>query len=79
MVLLGPESKIFTEDQQALVSLGKEAKKLGGVGSEEVKALEEWAKEYGLSFRGPESHPGRPFGQFPHIHVGPVNHIPVNF
>ena len=27
--------------------------------------------------RGPECHPGRPFGQYPHIHIGPVDHINV--
>jgi len=80
MVLL-PEAKAlrFTEDQQALVALAKEAKKLGGVGLEEAKILGGWAKEYGLPFRGPESHPGRLFGQLPHIHVGSINHILVNF
>ena len=28
-------------------------------------------------FRRPESHPGRPFGQFPQIHVGPINYLPI--
>jgi RHS repeat-associated protein len=79
IMVLGPELKLlrFTEDEQALVALAKEAKKLGGVTAEEAKILGGWAKEYGMPFRGPEVHPGRPFGQFPHIHVGPVNHIPV--
>jgi hypothetical protein len=28
--------------------------------------------------RGPEVHPMRPYGNEPHIHVGPVDHVPVN-
>jgi hypothetical protein len=43
----------------------------------EADILRQWAAETGLPFRGPEVHPGRPFGQFPHIHLGPINHIPV--
>lgn len=27
--------------------------------------------------RGPEVHPDRSFGKYPHGHVGPVNHIPI--
>jgi hypothetical protein len=27
--------------------------------------------------RGPEVHSGQPFGQFPHIHIGHVNHLPL--
>jgi hypothetical protein len=44
---------------------------------DEAKVLLEWAKEYGLPYAGPESHPGRPFGKFLHIKVGPVNHLLV--
>lgn len=40
--------------------------------------LKKWAGEYGVRFRGPEAHPGRKFGARPHIHVGPVDHIPIN-
>ncbi|MFL6194034.1 MAG: RHS repeat-associated core domain-containing protein [Thermoanaerobaculia bacterium] len=70
------EAKMFTRDQQALVALAKEAEKKGGVTLTEAKTLGEWAKELGLSFRGPEIHPERNFN-IPHIHVGPVDHIPV--
>jgi hypothetical protein len=67
----------FTPDQQALVDLAKQAQNVGGVTPEQAQILQEWADEVGLDFRGPEVHPGRPFGQYPHIHVGPINHIPV--
>jgi hypothetical protein len=41
--------------------------------------LVEWGKEVGLgrNARGPESHPTRKFGKEEHIHIGPVNHLPV--
>jgi RHS repeat-associated protein len=70
-------SKQFNPDQRALVDLAKGAERTG-VSEAEADTLLEWADEYGLPSRGPEVHPGRPFGQFPHIHIGPVNHIPVN-
>jgi RHS repeat-associated protein len=66
----------FTEDQQALVALAKGVAR-GGVSLDDAATLLEWAAECGLPGRGPEVHPGRPFGQFPHIHIGPINHIPV--
>jgi hypothetical protein len=69
--------KKFTADQGALVALAKDAVQRRGVDLADVPVLQEWAEELGLSFRGIESHPGRPFGQFPHIHIGPVNHIPL--
>jgi hypothetical protein len=71
-------SERHTPDQEALVDLAKEAKNKGGVSEEEAKTLVDWGKEVGFpGSRGPEVHDGRPFGQKPHIHVGPVNHIPV--
>ena len=67
----------FGPNQQALVELAKEAKR-GGVTPEQARTLIQWANEYGVKpARGPEAHPGRQFGSRPHIHVGPVNHIPV--
>ncbi len=67
--------KRFTDDQAALIDLAKEAKRKGGVTMKEAEILREWSDEYGIRFRGPESHPNRPFGKHPHIHVGPVDHI----
>jgi hypothetical protein len=69
--------KIFTADQDALIQLAKEAKKTGGVTDGEARTLRQWADEYGVDARGPETHKNRPQGQNPHIHVGPVDHIPV--
>jgi RHS repeat-associated protein len=67
----------FDQNQDALIQIAKRAKDLGGVTQEQVRILRAWAKEYGLRFRGPEMHPERGFGRIPHVHVGPVDHIPV--
>ncbi len=67
----------FTADQNALIQLAKEAARRGGVSEGEGDILIKWGQELGLPSRGPELHPGRPFGKFPHIHIGPVNHIPI--
>lgn len=69
--------KRFTADQSALVALAKLAKKTG-VSAAEADILREWANELGLMFRGPEAHPGRGFGALPHIHLGPIDHIPFH-
>lgn len=68
----------FTDNQQALIQLAKEAGKKGGVTLQEAEILKEWAKEYNLPFRGPEIHPNRNFN-IPHIHLGPINHLPVKY
>ena len=73
----GTQSSRFDPNQDALVQLAKELKRSGAT-EDEAKILEEWAKEYKLPFRGPETHPNRPYGSQPHIHIGPVNHIPIN-
>ncbi len=67
----------FDGDQDAAIQLAKDAKRQGGLSPDEAEALVEIGKEVGLPARGPESHPGRKFGSQPHIHVGPINHIPV--
>ncbi len=66
----------FSPDQVALVELAKDARR-SGVTPEEATTLKEFARELNLGFRGPETHPGRPQGQYAHIHVGPVPHIRV--
>jgi hypothetical protein len=66
----------FTPDQEALVALGKEARRRG-VTLPEARILKEWARELGIPFRGPEAHPTRSFGRKLHIHLGPINHILV--
>ena len=65
----------YTKDQQALVEIAKSVKK-SGVTIDDAKILKEWAKKYDLPFRGPEIHPNRNFKD-PHIHLGPIDHIPI--
>jgi RHS repeat-associated protein len=65
-----------TGDQDALIQLGKEARR-NGLSEKDAETFKEWAEEYEVPFRGPETHPKRGFGANPHIHVGPINHIPV--
>ena len=65
----------WNENQQALIKLAKEAKNKGAVTQKEAEILLDWAKEYKIVSRGIEVHPNRPFGKFPHIHIGPINKI----
>ena len=48
-----------------------------GISEKDAEAYKELGKEAGIRVRGPEVHPNRPVGKIPHIHVGPVDHIPV--
>jgi RHS repeat-associated protein len=66
----------YTGDQDALIKIAKKAQR-NGLSPEDAEALREWAEEYDVPFRGPEEHPTRGFGSQPHVHVGPVDHIPV--
>ena len=66
----------FSEDAAALIELAKEAKRKGNLSREEAKTLIQWAKEYGVTGRGPEMHVKRIFNKL-HIHIGPVDHINV--
>jgi RHS repeat-associated protein len=68
--------KRYTEAQDAVIQLAKEGARKGGLTAEEAAVLGEMAREVGLPVRGPESHPDRPYSG-EHIHIGPVNHIPV--
>ncbi len=70
-------SRYHSPDQSALIELAKEHR-VQGVTCAESAVLKQWASEVGLAVRGPEVHPSRPFGRFPHLHVGSVDHIPVN-
>jgi RHS repeat-associated protein len=63
-------------DQQAVIDLAQEAARKGGLTESEAQALLDLASQAGVPRRGPESHPNRNF-KGPHIHVGPVNHLPV--
>ncbi len=71
-----PAASQYGPDQDALIQLAKE-KRRTGVTVEEAKTLRQWGQEYNVPVRGPESHPNRPFGKEPHLHVGPVDHLPV--
>ncbi len=67
----------FTPDQGAVVELAKNAEAVGRpLTAEEAEALLEWGEETGLENvrddRG-EDH----WKEGPHIHIGPVNHIPT--
>ena len=67
----------FNPNQDALIQLAKQSKRGPGLRPPEANTMIEWAREYGVPSRGPEQHPNRPHGRNPHIHVGPINHIPV--
>ena len=67
-----------TPDQNALIQLVKENRK--GISMDDAKILVEWAKEYNI--------PGNPridmghlrgniISRNPHLHINPVNHIPI--
>jgi RHS repeat-associated protein len=75
-VELAAKGRRFNKDQDALIQLAKEYERKG-VTREEADILKRWGDEYGVPVRGPEVHPNRPYGKNPHIHVGPVDHIPV--
>jgi hypothetical protein len=70
------EIKRFTPKQSEIIKKAKNAKKTG-LSENEAKQMVKEAREAGLDARGPEDHPNRPHGKNLHIHVGPVNHIPV--
>lgn len=67
----------FTPDQSALVQLAEQYRKRGGVSMQQARILEEWAQEYGLAFRYHPGHASSRYWNRPHIHLGPVQHIPV--
>lgn len=71
---IASDVKRFTPDQSALVDLAKEAKRTD-VNPEDAETLVKWADEYGLPYHDIQSHPSREYGKFPHINIGPVEHI----
>jgi hypothetical protein len=66
----------FDDEQAALIDMAKHDKRRGGVTRGDAEAYKKLGDEVGVPVRGPEIHPHRP-NQDPHIHVGPVDHIPV--
>ena len=70
-------TRIFTSDQQALVALAKELARSGAT-EEEANTMLQWAREYGL--KGLDHSAPADAAHWvggPHIHVGPIDHIPV--
>lgn len=70
----GP-ARMFNADQQALVQIAKQAQKRG-ISRREAEIMLEWGSEYGLKSLSHMAEPSHWVGG-PHIHIGPVNHIPV--
>jgi hypothetical protein len=57
-----------------LIKIAKRAKKTG-LTPEEAEILREWAEEFEIEFRGPESHEKGTIGKEPHYHCGsPKSH-----
>jgi hypothetical protein len=75
--------KRHTPDQEAAVDLAKDAQRRGGITKENPETLVKWGKEVGFDgihgpdSHGPETHDDRDSDLGEHIHVGPINHIPV--
>jgi RHS repeat-associated protein len=71
----GSKAVKYSDDAAALIDLAKQAKRTG-VSPADAETLLKWADEVNLLRRGPEVHPKRNI-DFEHIHIGPVDHIPV--
>jgi RHS repeat-associated protein len=65
-------------DQQAAIDLANDAQRRGGLSQDDAQTLVDWGNEVGLDSRGPETSDHGSLAGVPHIHVGPVNHIPVH-
>ena len=65
---------LFTPDQQAVIDLGREAYKNGGISASEADILWEWAQEYGLSVQKTKYH--KPM--FDSYKNGQVKHIKIH-
>ena len=74
--VVGGAARRHTPDQASLIELAKEGQ-ARGLSRTDAATLKQWGAEYGVPVRGPEVHPNRPHGKKPHLHVGPVDHIPV--
>jgi hypothetical protein len=71
----GGPGKPFNPDQDALIQLAKDAQRRGGVNQRDAQTLLDWANEYGLRNRNDIGTNHWVGGD--HIHIGPVNHLPV--
>jgi len=67
--------------KRAVIELAKNAQRRGNsenpISLSEANHLLDFVREYNIPSRGPEIHPDRPTVNFPHIHIGPVDHIRV--
>lgn len=66
----------FTPDQRALVELARQAFRQG-VTRSEARTLLDWAREVNLRGRNTIDQPHAEPINFEHMHLGPVNHIPI--
>jgi RHS repeat-associated protein len=74
----GGKALKYSDDAAALIDLAKHAKRTG-VSLEDGETLLKWADEYKVRpARGPESHLDRTV-DWPHFHIGPVEHIPLDW
>jgi RHS repeat-associated protein len=80
----------FSVEQQIIIDLAQDAVRGKGICERDAQTLLEWAREYGLTARddtsidraahwSPRDASGvaRYPNGVPHIHIGPINHIPV--
>ena len=81
-------SKVFSKAKQDLVEMAKQDKKAGGMTKADFQAYKDLNNELPDPFtttgkkpqiHGPEFHPNRGSvtSQQEHVHIGPVNHIPI--
>ena|GEM_PF-3308229 len=70
-----PNDKKYDPDQSALIDLAKEAENKQNLTQNDAQTLIDWANEYKAPARDDTQKDH--WGNVPHIHIGPVNHIPV--
>ena len=71
---IGDVTKRFSPNQQAVIELGKDAYKNGGIRASEADILWEWAEEYGLSVQKTKYH----MPQFDRYKGGKVKRIKIH-
>lgn len=67
--------KRFDPNQQALIDLAKQGQRTG-LTQEQTYIMRQWANEYNVPMRTDPAHIGTQI-EFPHSHIGPVNHIRI--
>lgn len=56
----GGKTQYEGADLPLVIELAKDAKKKGGISSEDANMLLDWADEYNVPNHGPEIHPNKP-------------------